>query len=118
MKLIRKKLENNREKKLSLDYHHVEKITTKFIERWDLDNEIETWLATKLEDKIDWTQVKKNLTASKKKQVLQFDNSLFLELVDKVQERYDRYQSDETLYLGETMGKAHVDQFEYSQSNV
>ena len=118
MKLIRKKLENNREKKLSLDYHHVEKITTKFIERWDLDNEIETWLATKLEDKIDWTQVKKNLTASKKKQVLQFDNSLFLELVDKVQERYDRYQSDETLYLGETMGKAHVDQFTEIYENV
>ena len=118
MKLIRKKLENNREIKLSLDYRAVEDITTKFIDRWDIDNEIESWLTDKLQECIDWTQVKKNLTASKKNQVLQFDNTLFLELINKVQERYDRYQGDETLFLQETKGKAHQEQFTEIYENV
>jgi len=118
MKLVRKKLENNREKKLSTDYKIVEQLTTEFIERWDIDDEIEVWLNDKLTDNIDWTRVKKNLTAGKKKYIPQFGTELFQELIIKVQQRYDRYQHDEIAYLDNTKGKLHKEQFTEIYENV
>jgi len=118
VKIVRKKLDNNREKKLSLDYRVVEKITTEFLERWNIDNEIETWLQEKLEKTIDWNQVTKNLKAGKKKHVLQFGEDLFLELQRKVQERLDRYKQDEIAFLRKNVGQLHADHFEEIFKNV
>ncbi len=118
MKLIRKKLDNNREIKLSLDYRIVEEITTEFIERWGIDNEIEIWLTEKLNDRIDWTIVDKNLKSSKKNYRLQFGNDLFLELNKKVHEIYSKYKSDELAYLQKIKGKEYHDHFETIFDNV
>jgi len=118
MKLVRKKLDNNREKKLSLDYRVVEKITTEFLERWNIDNEIETWLQLKLENSIDWNQVTKNLKAGKKKHVPQFGEELFLELKEKVQERLDRYKQDEIAFLKQNVGQYQADHFKEIFENV
>jgi hypothetical protein len=118
VKLVRKKLDNNREKKLSLDYRVVEKITTEFLDRWNIDNEIEIWLQTKLERLIDWNQVTKNLKAGKKKHVLQFGGELFLELQNKVQERLDHYKQDEIAFLKTNVGQRQADHFEEIFVNV
>ena len=118
MKIVRKKLENNREKKLSLDYRVVEKITTEFLERWDIDNEIEIWLGLELEQLINWEQVRKNLTASKKKHILQFGTDLFQELQLKVQERLDRYKQDEIKFLASNVGQLEADHFKEIFENV
>lgn len=118
MKLIRKKLENNREKKLSLDYRVVEKITTEFLERWHIDEEIEVWLQAKLERSIDWNQVSKNLSGGRKKHIPQFGEDLFLELKVKVQDRLDRYKQDEIAYLESTVGKLEAQHFKEIFENV
>jgi len=117
MKLVRKKLENSREKKLSLDYRIVEKIAEAFLARWDIDQEIELWLEEKLRDKIDWGQVKKNLTAGKKNYVKQFDNELFIELQEKVQKTLDKYKQMEIAFLAKTDQTA-ADHFELIFDNV
>jgi hypothetical protein len=118
VKLVRKKLDNNREKKLSLDYRVVEKITTEFLERWNIDNEVETWLQQKLELSIDWNQVTKNLKAGKKKYIPQFGGDLFLELKEKVQERLDRYKQDEIAFLKRNVGDLEAKHFEEIFVNV
>ncbi len=118
MKLIRKKLDNNREIKLSLDYRVVEEITTEFIERWNIDNEIEVWLTERLTEIIDWDIVGKNLKASKKKYHKQFGNDLFLELNKKVREVYMKYKTDELAYLKRIKGQEYYDHFETIFDNV
>jgi len=118
MKLVRKKLDNNREKKLSLDYRVVERITTEFLERWNIDNAIEVWLENKLQNEIDWNQVLKNLTAGKRKHVKQFDDELFQELQQKVQETFDRYKQDEIAYLKQHVGQLEADHFREIFDNV
>ncbi len=118
MKLVRKKLDDHREKKLSLDYRIVEEITTEFIERWNIDNEIENWLTEKLTRIIDWDIVSKNLKSSKKKYITQFGNDLFLELNDKVRETYIKYRSDELAYLQKVKGQEYHNHFEMIFDNV
>jgi len=118
MKIVRKKLDNNREKKLSLDYRIVEKITTEFLNRWDIDNEIETWLQQELENSINWNQVTKNLTSGKRKHVHQFGEDLFLRLQTKVQERLDRYKQDEISFLKNNIGQLESDHFNEIFINV
>ncbi len=118
MKLVRKKLANNLEKKLSLDYKIVEEITTEFIERWNIDNEIEVWLTSKLEDLIDWDIVGRNLKTSKKKYQYQFGNDLFQELNIKVREIYIKYKADELAYLQRIKGQIYHDHFETIFDNI
>ncbi len=118
MKLIRKALDNNREIKLSLDYRIVEEITTEFIERWGIDNEIEIWLSQKFEEAIDWNLVGKNLKASKRKYILQFGNDLFLELNKFVHDTYVKYRADELAYLKRIKGQEYHDHFEMIFDNV
>jgi len=118
MKLVRRDLSSCKEKKLSLDYRVVEKITTEFLERWNIDNEIETWLQHELEKTLDWNQVTKNLKAGRKKHVLQFGEDLFLELQDKVQERLDRYKQDEIAFLKKNVGQLEAEHFNEIFENV
>ena len=118
MKLARKKLENNREKKLSLDYRVVEKITTEFIERWNIDEEIELWLEDHLRREIDWSQVTKNLTQGKKKYIPQFGEEDFILLQDKVQSVYDSYKNREIAYLIQYKGQLDADHFTEIFENV
>lgn len=118
MKIVRKKLENNREKKLSLDYRIVEKITTAFLERWDIDNEIESWLTERLESAIDWTQVTKNLKLGKKRYVPQFGPEIFEELKIKVQSTLDKYKESEISFLASKEGKREADHFKEIFENV
>ncbi len=118
MKMIRKKLDDHREIKLSIDYKIVEEITTEFIERWDINNIIEIWLTQRLEEIIDWSRVGKNLVSSKKKYVEQFGQELFIELNDKVRDTYIRYKMDELTYLKETKGQEYHDHFETIFDNV
>jgi hypothetical protein len=118
VKLVRKKLDNNREKKLSLDYRVVEKITTEFIERWDIDSEIEVWLENKLQQSINWSQVTKNLSRGKKKYVSQFGEDLFLELQDKVQTVFDSHKNNEIAYLAKYSSQLQADHFTEIFENV
>ncbi len=118
MKLVRKKLDNNREIKLSLDYRIVEEISTEFIERWHIDDEIENWLTAKFDDIIDWQVVGKNLKASKKKYMLQFGNDLFVELQERVLLVYSKFNVDEMAYLKKMKGHEHQDRFETIFNNV
>jgi len=99
MKMVRKRLDNNREKKLSLDYRVVEKITTDFIERWGIDGEIESWLEEEFRQIIDWSLVTKNLTGSQKNYKEQFGNKLFIKLQKKVQEVYNSHKQTEISFL-------------------
>ncbi len=119
MKLVRKKLDdNNREIKLSLDYRIVEKITVAFLERWNIDNEIETWLQIRLEESIDWVEVTKNLKTAKKKYVNQFGNDLFLELQEKVQYNLERHKENEIAYLEKIEGELQSRHFTEIFENV
>ncbi len=111
MKLVRKKLDANREVKLSIGYQEIEAITTDFLERWDIDNEIEIWLTGKLEQLIDWKVVGKNLKASKKKYQYQFGNELFDDLRVKVKSSLEKNQSNEAAFLKKTKGQAAYDDF-------
>jgi len=118
MKLIRKKLDANREIKLSLDYRIVEEITTEFIERWDIDNEVELWLTVKFDECINWSLVGKNLKASKKKYVHQFGNDLFDELKVKVKDTFKKYEVDELAFLREMKGDEYHKHFQTIFDNV
>lgn len=118
MKLARKKLDNNREVKLSLDYRVVEQITTEFLDRWEIDNEVEIWLQAKLEDAIDWSIVTKNLTVGKRKYQQQFGEELFKELSEKVQVTLDKYENDEVAFLNKTQGQIHSNHFQEIFDNV
>jgi hypothetical protein len=118
MKLARKKLDNNREVKLSLDYRVVEQITTEFLDRWEIDNEVEIWLQAKLEEAIDWNIVTKNLTVGKRKYQQQFGEDLFKELSNKVQVTLDKYENDETAYLNKTQGQLQSNHFQDIFNNV
>jgi len=118
MKLVRRDLSSCKEKKLSLDYRIVEKITTEFLERWRIDNEIETWLQAQLEAIINWDQVSKNLKVGKRKHVLQFNEIFFEELQHKVQERLDRYKHDEIAFLNMNIGQRESDHFKEIFENV
>ena len=99
MKLARKKLDDNREKKLSIDYKVIEKITETFLERWQLDDTIERWLEDRLAKEIDWGTVTKNLKSNKKNYVKQFDEKLFSELQTKVEEEFNKNYKNEIAYL-------------------
>ena len=118
MKLIRKSLDTSREIKLNLDYKLVEAVTEEFLERWDIDDIIESWLQVKLEQLIDWDTVGKNLNSSKKKHKYQFNRDLFIELNEKVREVYHRYKNDELAYLQRVKGQEHHDHFEMIFDNV
>ncbi len=118
MKLVRKKLDDHREYKMSLDYRIVEEITTEFIERWNIDNEIEVWLTQKFEECIDWDVVGKNLKRSQKKHVKQFGSDLFNELQDKVKSVYSKYRADELAYLHRMKGQEQHDHFKMIFDNI
>lgn len=118
MKIVRKKLENNREKKLSLDYRVVEKITAEFLERWHIDEEIELWLEDKLRNTIDWSQVTKNLAGGKKQYIPQFGEELFEEVQLKVQEVYDSYKAREIAYLQREKSQLDAEHFQEIFENV
>ena len=118
MKLVRKSLDNNREKKLKIDYKIVEKITQEFLDRWDIDNIVESRLYTKLQNKIDWDQVLINLKVGPKKQKLQFDEELFEELTKEVTEIYNEYKKKEILYLKENRSQYEAEQFRLIFDNV
>jgi len=118
MKLVRKSLNNCSEKKLSTDYRVVEQLTTEFIERWNIDDEIELWLEGRLQEEINWNTVTKNLKANKKSYVQQFGQELFIEIVDKVQKNYDKYKDREIALLGKTKGPLHESQFVEIYENV
>ncbi len=118
MKLVRKKLDQNREIKLSLDYRIVEEITTEFIERWKIDDEIENWLTAELSNLIDWDLVGKNLKASKKKYKIQFGSELFNDLQEKVRKVYGKYKVDELAYVSNMKGKEYHDHFDTIFENI
>jgi hypothetical protein len=96
----------------------VEKITTEFIERWDIDSEIEVWLENKLQQSINWSQVTKNLSRGKKKYVSQFGEDLFLELQDKVQTVFDSHKNNEIAYLAKYSSQLQADHFTEIFENV
>jgi hypothetical protein len=118
MKLLRKKLDNNRERKLSLDYRIVEQITTEFLERWNIDSTVESWLSAELEKNIDWRQVTKNLTSGRRNYVPQFGEKLFLELQVKVQKSLDNDRQNEIVYLKKEVGSVEAQHFDEIFENV
>ena len=118
MKMIRKKLDANREHKLSLDYRVVEKIASAFIERWHIDEEIELWLESELRARINWVTVSKNIVGGKRKYQPQFGHELFTNLQKKVQDTYDNYKIKEINYLTEKEGQQQSAHFKLIFENV
>jgi len=118
MKMVRKNLKDNLEKKLSLDYKIVERITTDFVERHNIDNQIEGWLEEEFRRLIDWSRVTKNLAGNKKDYIPQFDNDLFNNLKEEVQKVYDSHKHDEIQYLTATKGPTEARHFKEIFENV
>ncbi len=56
-----KSLKDKKEKKLNIDYNKIEKITENFLEKYDIDTKIESYIFNDLENKLDKNKVFKNI---------------------------------------------------------
>lgn len=117
MKIVRKKLNDNLEKKIKYDYKEVEKITEAYLERYNIDLIIENWLTEELTKYIDWGEVQKNLKRSKKKYIPQFGVDLFHQFNIFVEETLKKFKYDEMRYLL-LKGQEFSNQFENIFDNI
>lgn len=118
MKLIRKDLSTSREKKLSYDYKLIEKVTEEYLEKYGIDNIVETWLRNRFETVIDWSIVKKNLVAGKKNYISQFGLDLFLEFQAKVEETMQQYMEEEIEIIRAKEGHAEAERLQDIFENI
>lgn len=65
MKLIRSKLSDKREKKLSYDYNYIEEKIQTFLEKYHVDKEMETFIQKMIDEEIDLDKAYANITAKK-----------------------------------------------------
>lgn len=118
MKIVRKDLSTSREVKLSYDYKVIEQLTEEYLEKYAIDNTVETWLTLKLQEIIDWDEVKSNLTSSKKNYKLQFDLEVFKEFTEVVSNEINKCMQIELDFIKKHKSEAEAQRLEKIMDNI
>jgi len=118
MKLVRKDLSTSREVKLKYDYKDIEEVCEAYLEKYNIDARVQSWLYNKFEEIIDWNLVSKNLKASKKNYIPQFGAELFDEFSLVVSKIINENVKTEHKFLLDTKGEMEAERFKAIIDNI